>query len=90
MSLSDLVPPLEKPRRQATAIPLTQLFDRAKIAAQIAKAHAEGLAGDALRRLALELFRPDSIAAGSVHRRFCSPPAAASPAPPISPSSKTN
>ena len=57
MSLSDLVPPLEKPRRQATAIPLTQLFDRAKIAAQIAKAHAEGLAGDALRRLALELFR---------------------------------
>ncbi|QAY95006.1 [protein-PII] uridylyltransferase [Methylovirgula ligni] len=57
MSLSDLVPPLEKPRRQATAIPLAQLFDRAKIGAEIAKAHAEGLAGDALRRQALELFR---------------------------------
>ncbi|MDR3408428.1 MAG: [protein-PII] uridylyltransferase, partial [Methylovirgula sp.] len=59
MSLSDLAPPLEKPRRNATALPLTQLFDRAKVAAQIAQAQAEGLAGNALRKQALELFRAE-------------------------------
>ena len=57
MSLSELPSPLEKPHRHVAAIPLPQLFDRAKIAAEIAKAHAEGVAGDALRRQALELFR---------------------------------
>ncbi len=59
MSLSDLAPPVEKPRQHATALPLTQLFDRAKVAAQIAQAQAEGLAGNALRKQALELFRAE-------------------------------
>jgi [protein-PII] uridylyltransferase len=57
MSLRDLAAPRETIRRPATVIPLAKLFDRAKIAAQIAG--AAGAAGNDLRKRALDLFRAE-------------------------------
>jgi [protein-PII] uridylyltransferase len=63
MAMTDLAPALEKPSRRTSLLTSEQLFDRAKIAAAIAKAHAGGMGLDDLRKYAVDLFR-EALGAG--------------------------